>query len=177
MVDELYDTFDRAGNKTGVASFEECHAKGLIHKTAALLLFKDVSRRETLIHQRSAMMHQSAGEWQSAAGGHIPSGASVEAGMRLEIQEELFHNAPVPDFAIREIRTFFNNDLPGNYEFLTIFEGVYPGPFFPNPQEIFGEPVWIEWDGLLRDMKQRPTRYCNVFHNIVREYLNVKQEK
>ena len=171
MPEGIYDIFNREGEKIRTASWTDCHKKGLIHKTAELILFKDASKRETLIHKRSNETQHSPGEWQHAAGGHITSGDTVEVGMRKEIQEELFHNAHAPDFALREVSTFFNHDLLGNYEFSTIFEGIYPGPFFPNPEEIIGEPVWIAWDELLRDMRENPSQYSNAFHNVMGEYI------
>lgn len=171
MHEESFDVFDREGNITGTASWDDCHTKGLIHKTVALFLFKDASKRETLIHKRSAMMHHSPSQWQHAAGGHVVSGDTVYEGMRKEIQEELFHEREAPEIELREVCTFFNHDLPGNYEFLTIFEGMYPGPFFPNPQEIEGEPRWIEWNELMKNMKENPENYSNVFHNLIKEYM------
>ena len=170
MTEEIYDIFDIAGGKTGTASWTECHTKGLLHRCVSALIFRDESKRETLIQQRSLAMAHNPGLWTHAAGGHVLTGDSVERGMLTELQEELFWRNKLPAVSLRKIVTFFNHDMPNNREFITLFDAVYPGPFDPNPSEVAGAPCWIEWQTLVDAMREDPGRFAPVFHTVVDVY-------
>lgn len=170
MVDEIYDVFDEKGNKVRTATWTEVHTLGLLHHTASILIFKDASRRELLIQKRSATVAQHAGLLQHSAGGHILAGDSTEKGMRRELQEELFFDHPLPDLSLTKIVTFFNQDMPTNREFLTLFETIYPGPFFYGPNEVAQPPHWVNWGDLLQDVKKEPDKYSPAFRKILEVY-------
>jgi len=170
MIDEIYDVFDRAGNKVGQATWTECHTKGFIHRCASALIFKNRSKQETLIQQRSANMSQHPKLWTHAVGGHVLAGDTMEEGIRKELQEELFWNHSLPNLVIKKIVTFFNHDMPNNNEFLTLFEVIYSGPFFYNPTEVAKPPEWIAWPKLIDDMRRSPAKYTPVFHKIIDVY-------
>ena len=172
MPDEIYDVFDETGTKKiGEATWTECHTKGLLHKSVSVLIFKDATKRETLLQRRSFKMDQQPGKWQHSAGGHILAGDTVDEGIHKELQEELFFNHPLPPIELKKITTFLNHDIPNNYELLTLYEAVYHGPFYFDPKEVEEEPRWIGWNELLVDMKNNPEIYTPAFHNIMREYL------
>ncbi len=170
MVDEIYDIFDEQGHKIGKASWTECHKKGLLHSCASAMIFKDISKHELLIHKRSSTMAQDPNLWQHSAGGHIVTGDSVEKGVLKEVQEELFWKHGLPKLSLRKVLTFLNEDMPNNREFLTLFEIIYPGPFYFDPEELAEQPKWVEWSTLLKDMHDKPQLYAPVFHNIVQVY-------
>lgn len=171
MSDEVYDVIDQSGAKIGTATWTEVHTKGLLHPNVSVLIFKDKSKQETLLQRRSSTMHQQPGKWQHAAGGHVLAGETPDEGIQKELQEELFHNHPLPQFKIKKILTFHNHDIPNNHELLTLYEVIYPGPFFPDPKEVAGAPIWIKWADLLKDMGANPRKYTPAFHNIIEAYL------
>ncbi len=177
MPDEIYDIVDDNGNKIGTASWTDVHTKGLLHQCASALIFKDTSRQETLLQRRSLSMNQCPGLWQHAAGGHILADQTSDQGIRQELQEELFYKHELPQLEIKKIVTFYNHDLPNNHELLTLYEVIYPGPFFPDPKEVDTEPQWIRWEALLIDLKTNPAKYTTAFHNIMRAYLNSLKTK
>lgn len=171
MPDEIYDVIDKLGNRISAATWTEVHTKGLLHQCASALIFKDKSKQETLLQQRSLAMAQHPGFWQHAAGGHVLAGDTIDEAIRKELQEELFFNHPLPPLEIKKITTFYNHDFPNNHELLTLYEVIYPGPFFPDPKEVAGPPVWIKWEKLLQEMKQDPKKFTPAFHNIIKAYL------
>jgi isopentenyldiphosphate isomerase len=169
MTEEIYDVFDETGVPIGTASWTECHTKGLLHRSASALIFRDESRQETLIQQRSFTMAHFPGLWTHAVGGHLLAGDSVEQGMLRELQEELFWQHKLPQLSLNKVVTFLNHDMPHNREFLTLFEVVYPGPFYPNPSEV-AETHWIEWKTLMDAMREDRDRFAPVFHKVVDVY-------
>ncbi len=169
MRDEIYDIFDRQGRKIGRASWTDCHTNGLIHQTAAVLVFKDRTRRELLVQRRSATMNQHPGLLNHSAGGHVLAGKTPVSGARTELREELFFRRPLPRVSVRFVVKYFHHDLPGNYEFLNVFEAFFPGPFFPNPKEV-QSVEWVPVLELKRDMRTHPKRYASSFHLVFKHY-------
>jgi isopentenyldiphosphate isomerase len=174
--DEIYDIFDRRGRRIGRATWTDVHAKGLIHRTAAVLVFKDASRRELLVQKRSAHVVQSPNTWVHSAGGHVLAGKTAREGIKDELKEELFARGTLPDIPIRYVTRYFHNDLPNNYEFLSVFEMIYPGPFSFGKKEVAGLK-WMGFGELLADMKQHPKRYAPAFHLVMKHYLAAKRAK
>src|SRR3989344_2666941 len=77
---------------------------------------------------------------------------------------------------IRKIGSFFNNDIPNNHELVYLFEIIYPGPFVADLEEIEGEPVWIDFDQLLRNIKNNPKKYASYSINSLKEYLLIEKK-
>ena len=177
MPDEIYDIYDDNGNKTRTATWTEVHAKGLIHRTTAVLVFKCQSRKELLIQRRNHKMEQDPGLWQHSAGGHIISGDTPQDAVKKELKEELFANHELPDIEIREISYFLNQDLPNNKEILHLFETIYSGPFYYDEKELAEEPRWIGFDRLLKDMEENPKKYTHAFRNVIKEYMKLQKKE
>ena len=115
--------------------------------------------------------------WEIAVAGHLLSGKTPKQGIMEEFQEELFSNRELPsNFAIRKICSFFNNDIPNNHELVYLFEIIYPGPFVADLEEIEGEPVWIDFDQLLRNIKNNPKKYASYSINSLKEYLLIEKK-
>ncbi len=170
MQDEIYDVIDKRGNKIGTATWTEVHTKGLLHQAVSVLIFKDSSKKEFLLQRRSKSAAQSPGVWQHAAAGHVKSGDTLDDTARKELQEELFCGHTLPFLELRRLGSFFNHDLPGNYEIVYLYETIYPGPFFHSPEEVAEPPKWVHWDKLLVDMELNPNKYAEYFFAVIREY-------
>ncbi len=176
-MDELYDIYDSEKNKIGVASWTDVHAKGLLHHTVAVLIFKDRTRQELLIHRRNPAVAQDPGLWQHSAGGHVVASETLQEAIRREVREELFVNHDLPQLEIREVLSFNNRDLPNNNEILHLFETVYPGPFYYDTIELAEEPLWVAFATLLEDVRQWPERYTQAFRNILSRYCSTRKQK
>ena len=171
MDDEVYDIFDEQGAHIGTATWTEVHTKGLIHKTSAVLLFKDKTRKEVLIQKRSMKMDHDPGLWTSSAGGHILEGRSPEEGARSEIQEELFAEHQMPDVHLEFAFMFFlDEDIPNNREFIHIYRAYSAGPFFHDKKKEVAEIKWVDWKDLLKELDEHPEKFTNSFRMIIKEY-------
>ncbi|NQV91018.1 NUDIX domain-containing protein [Candidatus Woesearchaeota archaeon] len=168
MSDEILDIFNEIWEKIGEAHIEEVHTKGLLHQTCSLMLFKDETKKEILIQQRSSIMRTFPFKWQNAAGGHIEVGNTIHKGMWKEIQEELFAHGRVPSFSLRKLSVFYHQDSSTNKEIMHLFEGIYPGPFDIGDELETIE--WISWEKLLDELKKNSDKYTPIMHAIIEKY-------
>lgn len=176
MPDEIYDVVGEQGQVIRTATWTECHTKGLLHKSCSALIFKDTSKKEILLQRRSEKMKQEPRKWQHSAGGHTLCGDTPEECIKKELQEELFDNHTLPPFEIKKVTTFRLNDLPNNHELLTLFEVVYPGPFYFGKKEVAEEPRWIKWDDLMQDLQYNPKKYSQAFLDIILVYAKLRTD-
>ncbi len=172
IFNEVYDVVDTSGNKIGTATWTECHTKGLLHQVVHGLVFKDSSKKEVLIKKRGSKMVQGRGLWEVAVAGHMLAGRTSLQEIRKELQEELFEGHKLPkDLKIKKITKFFNNDVPNKHEIAYLFEIIYPGPFHHQKEEVAGKPTWINFNKLVREMRNNNGRYAQYSINDVKEYL------
>ena len=95
MKDELFDIYDEAGNRVGVATRRECHGNPkLLHRTAHVVVFHPETGA-ILLQKRAATKDIQPGKWDTAVGGHLALGEDYETGARRELAEELGVTAPV----------------------------------------------------------------------------------
>lgn len=169
-IGEVYDVVDKDGNKISEATWEEVHTKGLLHNNVHGILFKDSSRKETLLKKRSNINPQEAGSIEIAVAGHVPSGLTPQKAIEKEIREELLGNENLPaDLKIQKKGKYFNHDIPSNFEIAYLFEIIYAGPFQVS-EESEGKPYWIRWDELLKDIKLNPRKYAQYSINAIEFY-------
>jgi isopentenyl-diphosphate Delta-isomerase len=174
MKEEIYDVVDEQGNVLGQASWSEVHSKGLLHQTAAVMLFRDEKREEFLVQRRSEQVIL-PGLLQHSAGGHVISGKTPDEGALLELKEELFHEVDLPGIPLKKVVHFLQRDMPANLELLHIYEGYYDGDFSPNPEELAGRPYWVDWEELLGDVGMRPERYTPSFRLVLEQYIRHRE--
>jgi isopentenyldiphosphate isomerase len=172
--DEVYDVVDEQGTVLRTATWTECHQQGLLHQTAAVLLFRDETKQEVLIQRRSMQMKQKPGLLQHSASGHILAGDTPEQGARLEVEEELFGDMRMPSLPLRFVTSFFQNDIPNNYEIVYLYETIHSGPFVPSKEEIAGEPFWMRWDALLVHMQTHPEQYTPAAREAMAHYCRAE---
>lgn len=165
----IIDVVDSQNRVIRQASFEECHTKGLRHRGADIFIFRDRSMTELLIQKRSPLLQAEPGKLISSASGHVEAGESYEEGALREMQEELFHENRLPDIALVPISTYPMTDRPNNHEFVKLFYAFYPGPFFPDPEEVT-RLKFVNIDRLREDMGAHPERYCVCFIRSMKEF-------
>lgn len=88
-LEEMLPIVDENGNITGVASRRECHdgVSKPLHPVVHLHVFN--SRGELYLQKRPEWKDIQPGKWDTAVGGHIDLGESVDMALRREANEEL----------------------------------------------------------------------------------------
>jgi len=85
---ELFPIVDAAGNVVGKATRGECHSGTmLLHPVVHLHVFN--GRGELFLQRRPFWKDIQPGRWDTAVGGHVDWGETVEAALRREVQEEI----------------------------------------------------------------------------------------
>ena len=89
MKEELFDIYDEAGSRIGVATRRECHGNPkLLHHTAHVVVFHPETGA-ILLQKRAVTKDIQPGKWDTAVGGHLALGEDYETGARRELAEEL----------------------------------------------------------------------------------------
>lgn len=144
-----------------------CHARGLKHRGAGLLVFRDETHQEILLQKRSALV-RNAGRW-CTPGGHVLTGESYLAAAERECLEELFSDTlEAPRLRFGHIFTFYK-DEPEDREFIALYRLVHRGPFFPDPQEV-ADLEFFHLDDLERWITREPERFTKTLHDIFKYY-------
>ncbi len=106
-----------------------------------IFIFKDSSFKELLIQKRRGWM-RFPNKLADCAGA-VPYSLSYEETAYKELQEELFHNTPLPKIKLKKIVEFKDTSIkPFTYN--QLFIGIYPSPFSPSlfeVKELFFLPI------------------------------------
>ncbi|MGC8850997.1 MAG: NUDIX hydrolase [Candidatus Micrarchaeia archaeon] len=84
---ELLEVIGRDGKVKRVASREEVHSKGLLHKVEHVLVFN--RKGELYLQKRGARLELFPGMWESSSSGHVGAGETFEAAAARELKEEI----------------------------------------------------------------------------------------
>lgn len=84
----MFPIVDEQGNITGAATREECHSGSkLLHPVVHLHVFN--TQGDIYLQKRPEWKDIQPGKWDTAVGGHIDLGESVEIALKREVREEL----------------------------------------------------------------------------------------
>lgn len=168
MPEEVVDLVDENDHVIGQELKRTCHERGLRHRGAAILVFKDSSRREILMQYRSDAKDLDPHLW-CQPGGHVGAGESYQSAAEREIAEEIFHGITVPTLNLTHLFTLRKDD-PSDREFDAIFAVEYPGPFSPDPVEV-EKLEFVRIEELTERIRKNPKQYTAIFRLIFQEYL------
>ena len=84
----MFPIVDEQGNITGAATRGECHSGSkLLHPVVHLHVFN--AQGDIYLQKRPEWKDIQPGKWDTAVGGHIDLGESVEIALKREVREEL----------------------------------------------------------------------------------------
>lgn len=133
--EELFPIVDADGRVIGSATRGECHGGSmLLHPVVHLHVFN--SRGELYLQQRPDWKDIQPGRWDTAVGGHVDFGESVEEALWREAREELgiegFRSVRIAVYPFRSER---------ERELVYVHRTVWDGPVAPSA-ELAGGRFW-----------------------------------
>lgn len=136
MSTEFFPLVNESGEVVGKATRAECHSGSkLLHPVVHLHIFNRAG--DLLLQKRSLRKDIQPGKWDTAVGGHVDYGESIDEALRREVREEL----GVTDFTPKLWRTYlFESKI--ERELVYSFRTVYEGPFRPDPEELDDCRFW-----------------------------------
>lgn len=125
---ELFPVVDLSGRVVGRATRGECHSGSmLLHPVVHLHVFN--SRGELYLQRRPLWKDIQPGRWDTAVGGHVDYGETVEEALRREVREEL----GIVDFEPEAVAVYpFRSER--EYELVHVYRTVYDGAIRPSDE-------------------------------------------
>ena len=134
--EEWFDIVDERGSVIGKAPRGQVHGNPkLLHPTVHLHIFN--SKNLIYLQKRAANKDLYPGRWDTAVGGHVDSGETIESALQRESMEEL-------GIEIQNTRPLFRYIMRNEWEseLIHAFEMKHDGPFQLNEKEIETGRFW-----------------------------------
>ena len=132
---EMFPLVDEEGNILGAATRGECHnGSRLLHPVVHLHVFN--KQGELYLQKRPMWKDIQPGKWDTAVGGHMDLGESVEMALRREVREEL----GITDFTPEELMHYVFDSVRER-ELVFVYKTVYDGLITPS-EETDGGRFW-----------------------------------
>ena len=133
--EEIFPVVDENGTTVGKATRGECHSGSkLLHPVVHLHLFDSSGR--IYLQQRPLWKDIQPGKWDTAVGGHIDYGETVDAALCRETQEELGLTDLSVEFLLKYV---FESER--ERELVHVFRATYDGDVRPS-EELDGGRFW-----------------------------------
>lgn len=133
---ELFPIVDEEGNVIGKILRGEAHnGCRILHPVVHLHVFN--SNGELFLQQRPTWKDIQPDRWDTATGGHIDYGETVEEALRREVREEI----GITDFTPEKICQYVF-DSKKERELVNVFVTTYDGIVTPNLNELAGGRFW-----------------------------------
>ena len=133
---EMFPIVDEDVNILSAATRGECHSGSkLLHPVIHLHLFN--TKGEIYLQKRPDWKDIQPGKWDTAVGGHIDLGESVEQALVREVNEEL--GISLPHTPQRLAHYVFESDR--ERELVFVHKVVYDAPIHPS-EELDGGRFW-----------------------------------
>jgi isopentenyl-diphosphate delta-isomerase type 1 len=135
--DEFFEIYDNNDCLLGIAKRSECHGNpALIHRTVHVMVFHPDGR--LLLQHRATTKDIQPGKWDTAVGGHVMPGESLEQAAKRELSEELGLSDSVD--LIHLFDTKIRNTVES--ENVRVYKLTHPGPFVYPEDEIDKVKFW-----------------------------------
>ncbi len=133
--EERFPVVDAQGRTVGSATRGECHGGSmLLHPVVHLHVFD--SRGDLYLQKRPAWKDIQPGRWDTAVGGHVAWGETIDEALRREVREELGIEGFRPEAVGRYL---FRSER--ERELVHVFRTVWDGSLFPS-DELDGGRFW-----------------------------------
>lgn len=133
---ELLPRVDEEGHVLGYITRGEAHGGSMIlHPVVHLHLFD--SKGRLYLQRRPDWKDIQPGKWDTACGGHVAFGETIEQALRREVEEELGISGYKPRFIGRYV---FASDR--ERELVHVHTTVFDGPVHPNREELADGRFW-----------------------------------
>lgn len=134
--EEIFPLVNEEGDVIGQATRSQCHdGSKKLHPVIHLHIFN--SRGELFLQKRAQTKDIQPGKWDTAVGGHIDWGETVEEALFREAYEEL----GIKDFSPSLTRSYlFESSI--ERELVYSFQTIYEGPFHISTQELDDARFW-----------------------------------
>ncbi len=133
---ELLPVVDENGNVIGSISRGEAHdGSKVLHPVVHLHVFNDSG--SLYLQKRPDWKDIQPGKWDTATGGHIDLGESVEIALKREVKEELGIEGFTP---VSLGHYVFKSKI--EKELVYVHKTIYNGEIKPNKEELNGGRFW-----------------------------------
>lgn len=132
---EILPLVDTNGNIIGCATRGECHnGSKLLHPVVHLHLFD--CNGNIYLQKRPLWKEIQPGKWDTAVGGHVNAGESIEEALSREVFEEIGIKDFQPEFLLKYL---FESER--EKELIYIYKACYEGEIQPT-EELDGGRFW-----------------------------------
>ncbi len=134
----LLPEVDEQGNITGTMTRAEAHS-GTKHLHPVVHLHVFNSKDDLYLQKRPDWKDIQPGKWDTAVGGHIDLGESVEQALHREVKEEI----GITDYTPERLKHYvFESDK--EKELVFVFRTVYNKPINPDKEELADGRFWSQ---------------------------------
>ena len=136
MREEWFPLVNEEGETIGKATRRECHnGSKLLHPVVHLHILNETG--ELYLQKRSVNKDIQPGKWDTAVGGHVDYGETIEEALRREVHEELGVTNFTPQFITRYV---FESAI--ERELVNTFRTIYNGEIHPDAEELECGRFW-----------------------------------
>lgn len=134
--EEWFPWVTPTGKTIGRVTRRECHSGSkLLHPVVHLHIFNEMGN----LYLQKRPMHKDIqpGKWDTAVGGHVDYGETIEDALHREVREEL----GITDFLPEKLGCYiFESSI--EKELVYSYKTVYTGPISPDKEELDGGKFW-----------------------------------
>ena len=152
---EYFYVVDEDDRVIGKATREECHEKGLIHRSVYVFILN--SKGELFIQKRSPLKDLYPGYYTGSATGHVEYGEDYTQAALRELKEELGISPPIK--FVSKFKCFSETEK----ELSALFIGLWDGKIRFNNKEI-SEGFFMKFEELKRDIETGKKKFAPGFY-------------